>query len=41
MFVGKAKTGMICSKEGRFKPIKSQVPGPGAYEVCVCVCVSV
>ena len=37
-FMGKAKTGMICSKDGRFKPIKSLVPGPGAYAVSVCVC---
>ena len=29
---------MICSKGERFKPIKSKVPGPGAYEVSVCVC---
>ena len=42
-FLGKAKTGMICSKDGRFKPVKSLVPGPGTYAVseymCVCVCV--
>jgi hypothetical protein len=40
-FMGKAKMGMICSKDGRFKPVKSLVPGPGAYAVSerdVCVC---
>lgn len=36
-FMGKAKMGMICSKDGRFKPVKSLVPGPGAYAVSQCV----
>ena len=41
-FLGKAKMGMICSKDGRFKPVKSLVPGPGAYAVSACVvCVCV
>lgn len=40
-FLGKSKMGMICSKDGRFKPVKSLVPGPGAYAVSVCVCMCV
>ena len=36
-FMGKSKVGLICSKGERFKPFKSQVPGPGTYEVCMCM----
>lgn len=37
VFMGKSEIGLICSKGERFKPIKSQVPGPGAYQVCTCM----
>ena len=31
--LGKSKPGLLCHRDGRFKPIDSRVPGPGAYTV--------
>lgn len=47
--LGKGKQGLLCSRDERFRDVKSTVPGPGSYEVCIvqigssflylCVCV--